>query len=346
MVIDEKTGEDAFYDLLTSNLDANRGLVVLKRAECPSIPIEQTLYFLWVLGFKLRVVQNPEEYNEQWEGVIRWHRPFILRTENENLRRAAEKLGTFAPQYEQLPCSAYDVRRAIIDCNLWETTDYMLPHFVTTVAVGFGYETPPLPKADVYFLFSQLLFHYIPDEHTPQDVIINEVKPIFIEDVKSSHKWSARQPVACVIDPRCLTTTEIEHTIKECEKMRIPTITPNPDTAEQFKIVLYPVSERMMHYSLPREFTKILGRFTFIITTTKGALNYPMVYRDVAYAHDGTLLLHCLLCYSTYKDILNSDATFRITEFVEFLKTCTWEGILFRMLGSEHYNLFYREGEV
>lgn len=265
----------------------------------------------------------------------------LIRTAHPQLADAISRLCiACAPEYELIPASVWDIKRAIIDAALHQETDNMLPTNITKVIIAYGYEEPPLPKADIYFLYSQLLFHYIPDEHVPRDIIVNETKPVFINEIGSNVKWSARQPVACVIDKRLLHHKEIEHIEENCTKLRIPTIPPSPQHTEHFKMVLYPVSERFMHYSLPRTFTYILSRFTYIITSAKGVLFYPMVYRDVSYAADGELLAHCLLAYSVYKDIIENDAVFRLNEFVEFLKRCTWEGNLFLMMEQRTDEIF------
>lgn len=338
--ISSVTTESAMFDLLTSCW--GEPIVVVRYDGAPSA-VENCIYYMWVLGYPIAAISPHQTADETTITPLKWQRPVIARVEHAELVKViSSRLVFYAPKYEMVAASALDVRRAIIEASAFNDIDYMLPLHITKVVIAYGKETPPLPKADIYFLFSQLLFHYIPDEHVPQDIVVCETKPIFLNDVKSSRKWSARQPIACVIDKRMLNANDIEHTIRCCEKMNIPTISPNPDEAEQFKIVLYPVSERMMHYSLPRTFTEILGRFTFIITTAKGALFYPMVYRDVSYAQDGELIAHCLLAYAAYKEILENDAVFRFTEFTEFLKQCTWEGLLYKMVG-EHSGVFITE---
>ncbi|MEM0239535.1 MAG: hypothetical protein QXT00_07925 [Ignisphaera sp.] len=328
-----KTLSDVF-DTLTRSWNAHEPFVVEQQDTAPPA-LDSLWHTMWVLGYPIAVTADVSALEGKTVGSLTWNRPTIIRTAHPDITNTtAIHMLTYAPKLEMLPASAWDVRRAIIDAQLFEETDYMLPAHITKVVIAYGNEHPPLPQGDVYFLFSQLAFHYIPDNHLPQDIVICEVKPIYLREIRGGKAWSQRAPLACVVDPRMLRATEIEHIVDCCERMRIPTIPPNPDEAAQFKVVFYPVSERFMHYSLPRTFTYILGRFTYIITTVKGAQNYPMVYRDVSYAQDGELIAHCLLAYSVFGALLNDDPAYRTNEFVDFLKNCTWEGILYRMLGG------------
>lgn len=328
-----KTLSDVF-DTLTRTWNAQEPYIIVRGND--AMPVLDSLWYtMWVLGYPLAVTNDVNTPEKTAIGALIWNRPTIVRTMHPHITNTvAARMVLYTPKFEMIPASAWDVRRAIIDAQLFEETDYMLPAHITKVVVAYGNERPPLPKGDIYFLFSQLAFHYIPDDYLPSDILICEVKPIYLREIRGGKAWSQRAPLACVVDPRMLRATEIEHIVDCCERMRIPTIPPNPDEAAHFKVVFYPVSERFMHYSLPRTFTYILGRFTYIITTVKGAQNYPMVYRDVSYAQDGELLAHCLLTYSVFGALLNDDPAYRINEFVEFLKTCTWEGVLYRMLGG------------
>lgn len=329
-----KTITDVF-DVLTRAWNTKEPCIVVRSGDDAIPALDSLWHVMWVLGYPIATADDASALKSDAVGVLTWNRPTIIRTTHHQLMNTvATRMALYTPKLEMLPASAWDVRRAIIDAQLFEETDYMLPAHITKVVVAYGNERPPLPKGDIYFLFSQLAFHYIPDDYLPSDILICEVKPIYMREIRGGKAWSQRAPLACVVDPRMLRATEIEHIVECCERMRIPTIPPNPDEAAHFKIVFYPVSERFMHYSLPRTFTYILGRFTYIITTVKCAQNYPMVYRDVSYAQDGELIAHCLLTYSVFGALLNDDPVYRINEFTEFLKTCTWEGVLYRMLGA------------
>lgn len=345
--IQHTTSLSESFNYFLQMLGRRERTVVVITPDYPHRIVHEILFNLWITGFPLATADRIGLATESQAQPIKWNRPFILKTRNANLRAVANKLGIYSDSLENLPISPYSVRRAVIDANLWDDTDYMLPKHIKKVAIGWGYETREYPKADYYALLSSLAFLYIPDEHQPEDIFLFEHKLLHMDDVRPAQwDWMARQELACVIDKRYLPQHMVEHIVTQCEKLKIPTIEPNATQASTFKAVLYPISEYFMNICAPRSFCEIAAQGTYIFTTLKAVNLYPFVFRTVSYARDTEALLSCFIAYCEFKEIIESDEIFTLNEYLNFIKKCTWEGFLFFVLGNTMADVILLEGDA
>lgn len=305
------------------------------------------LYPAWVLGFPIALTTDAHNAPTPPSvfPALRWSRPFILRTRWEELQKAAELMGVPVSSLEEAPCSSYAVRSAVVDAAEWDFTTEALPHHIRRTAIVYGKDTSPLPKAEVYALLAAVQFPRIPQDHTPEDVIILQTKFIPIAEAIGGPPWKDRNPVACVIDKRVLPQSMVDFYVECCERLKIPVLPPDPQQASHFKHILYPMSEHLTLDSAPIEIVKIASAFCLVHTTLKEGNHYPLVCRDFSYARDDELVLHTLNSLATFQEIVENEPLWVLKEYGEFLRRCTYEGVLLNLLGGEMSFLFLKEEE-
>jgi len=338
-VINADTQPLDFFDFVISTVIRNKQPAQFlwgESAPAGADVYHNVLWLLWSLGYP---ISSDGEPNPVFPAV-RWSRPFILRTNLQDFRSAAEWIGIPVNALEDASVSPLDVRYAFVDASLWDITMDMLPEQIQRVAIVRGKDSAPLPKAEIYLLLSHYHFFNLPEDHQPHDVIPIENRLMRVKDVQGGEPWKDRALVACVIDKQVLQQNLMDFYVECCERLNIPTIPPDPAQASHFKHILYPISEHVNFCSAPPQLLHIASTFCVVHTTLRGGNTYPFVCRDFSYARDYELILHALTSLSAFTEYIEDNPLWLVKEIAEFLKLCTYEGVLQLCMGCSLQALF------